>query len=444
MRETLLSIEQSKIVAANYVASVAQTASEKKKATQMKSLLQRYGSSCFLQLLDDEPAPLETHFDEVKKERLARAVAQKKRLLTEIAATLHNVNHDHTYACANQEGTEDAAIGNLKSELPTSQSVHLLYECEVVLNTKAAAELEQQTRNQATSELWHSERKLRITASIMKEVCHRKPTTSCIAFVQKKIHPKPLNTVAVHYGRTHESDAISSYLDYYHSRGVAIELRLCGLVVDVSLPWLAASPDGIVMDPKYGEGCLEVKCPLSCETITVKEACRKVTAFCLIEQDGVISLSKFHSYFYQVQTQMHVTNCKWCDFVVWSPLGAPFIQRIEYEAVFMKGAILKAQKFYFEQFLPAVVPHIIMPSSVVSSSSISTTKESTRVQPKNMQQLIKASAIDNATAVKPVTITLPAAGTGLHCNTVEKSTPRPQTTVTVSPDVQIVTVKTNK
>ena len=88
----------------------------------------------------------------------------------------------------------------------------------------------------------------------MKEVCHRKPTNSCIAFVQKKIHPKPLNTVTVHYGRTYESDAISSYLDYYHGCGVAIELSLCGLVVDVLLPWLAASPDGIVMDPKHGRG----------------------------------------------------------------------------------------------------------------------------------------------------------------------------------------------
>ena len=137
--------------------------------------------------------------------------------------------------------------------------------------------------------------------------------------------------------------------------------------------WQHASPDGILMDPKHSEGCLAVKCPLSCEIITVKEACRKVTAFCLVEQDGVISFSKFHSCFYQVQTQMHVTKCMWFDFVVCSLLGAPFIQLIEYEAVFMKGAILKAQKFYFEQFLPAVVPHIIMPSSVVSSSSISTT-----------------------------------------------------------------------
>ena len=92
MRETLLSIEQSKIVAANYVASVAQTASEKKKATQTKSLLERYGSSCSIQLLDDELAPLATHFDEVKEEWLARAVAQKKRLLTDLAATLHYVN----------------------------------------------------------------------------------------------------------------------------------------------------------------------------------------------------------------------------------------------------------------------------------------------------------------------------------------------------------------
>ena len=92
--------------------------------------------------------------------------------------------------------------------------------------------------------------------------------------------------------------------------------------------------------------------------ITVREACRKVTAFGLVEQDGVMSLSKYHSYFYQVQTQMSVTKCKWCDFVVWSPVDAPFVQRIEYDEAFMKKAILQAQQFYFEQYLPAVVPNI--------------------------------------------------------------------------------------
>jgi len=262
LRESLIIIGQDKISAANLDASAAVTFTEKKKA---KSLLETYGSSCFLQLLDDEPAPLETHFDEIKKERLARAAAQKKRLLTE------------------------AETVNLKSNLPVLQAAHLLYECQVVLDTKAAAELEQQTQKQATSDLWHNERKLRITASIMKEVCHRRPTTSCNAFVKRKIHPKPLNTVAVQYGRAHEQDTISSYLDYYSSRGVAMELKQCGLVVDTSLPWLAASPDGIVMDPIHGEGCLEVKCPLSCQMISVEEACRQVTAFCLLDYKSVQS-----------------------------------------------------------------------------------------------------------------------------------------------------------
>ena len=52
-------------------------------------------------------------------------------------------------------------------------------------------------------------------------------------------------------------------------------------------------------------------------------------------------------YFYQVQTQLHVTGLHWCDFCVWSPIGEPFVQRIEYDKEFMDKALMKAQKFYF-------------------------------------------------------------------------------------------------
>jgi len=191
------------------------------------------------------------------------------------------------------------------------------------------------------------------------------------------------------------------------------------------------------MDPIHGKGCLDVKCPLSCQMISVEEACRKVTAFCLLERDGVISLSKVHSYFYLIQTQMHVTKCRWCDFVVWSPIGSPFIQRIEYDAAFMKGAIIKAQKFYFEQFLPAVVAHIIMPSSVVSSNSVLTNKKSTSVQPKSTRQFFNDRASNNASVTKP-------SSTAVHLETVQKCTSQLQTDNTVSSDVQILTVKQSK
>ena len=66
---------------------------------------------------------------------------------------------------------------------------------------------------------------------------------------------------------------------------------------------------------------------------------------------------------------MHVTNSKWCDFVVWSPLDQPFVQRVRYNPEFMNKAIAKAQKIYFDKFLPAVLPYIILPSLVVNSPS---------------------------------------------------------------------------
>ena len=68
LRECLSRIEQTKVAAANHAISVAQTFSERRKANQAKLLLEKYGSSCFLQLLDEEPAPLETHLDEIKQE----------------------------------------------------------------------------------------------------------------------------------------------------------------------------------------------------------------------------------------------------------------------------------------------------------------------------------------------------------------------------------------
>ena len=90
LRECLLSMEQTKVAATNHAISVAQASSERRKANQTN------GSSCLLQMLDEEPAPLETHLDEIKQEQLSRAGAQKEKLLHFLAAKLSDVNHDQT------------------------------------------------------------------------------------------------------------------------------------------------------------------------------------------------------------------------------------------------------------------------------------------------------------------------------------------------------------
>jgi len=88
LRKELLNIEQMKIASLNNDLCVAQAPIQKKKADQSKSLIERCSSSCYLQLLDDEPAPVDSHLDEIKKERVMRASEQKKRLLNELAAKL--------------------------------------------------------------------------------------------------------------------------------------------------------------------------------------------------------------------------------------------------------------------------------------------------------------------------------------------------------------------
>ena len=154
--------------------------------------------------------------------------------------------------------------------------------------------------------------------------------------------------------------------------GKIVQVQSCGMFVDHHNPWLAGSPDAIVIDSsevKYCKGCLEVKCPYVCHSRSIKDACKEVNGFCLVVKDGTLQLSKSHMYFYQVQTQMHVTGLQWCDFFMWSRVGDPFLQRIVYDSTFMNGVLVKAKLFYFNIFLPAVASYFVIKSSASNATS---------------------------------------------------------------------------
>lgn len=69
--------------------------------------------------------------------------------------------------------------------------------------------------------------------------------------------------------------------------GRPVLVQECGLFIDSQRPWLAASPDGIVMDKQTGRRllCLEVKCPYKHRQNRVEDACREDRAFCLQIQE---------------------------------------------------------------------------------------------------------------------------------------------------------------
>ena len=365
MKNRLSLLEQKKINAADEALSSAITPIEKKKASQTKSMLTRYGTSCFLQLLDEEaPSVIENRIETMKLKRqgrLERAAAQRKKFLDELSALQQCVGHDHSYSCS----LDSSKASTSKDEMPFvhQDMVDNLYRNHVCLSAEACNKLEASTRTQSHSEHWHNERKLRITASIMKEVCHRKATTSCEAFVRKKLTPRHIDTAVIRYDKDHESTAVKSYVDYQNKHGKAVKVNKCGLSVHPSTPWLAGSPDGIVFDATEecnNRGCLEVKYPQTCEKVPLAVACKDVSGFCLVLNNCEMFLPKHHAYYYQVQTQMYVTELQWCDFVVWSPVPDIFVEWISYDAEFMNTALLKAQEFYFQRFLPSVVPCMII------------------------------------------------------------------------------------
>ena len=226
LMEHLHTIQQQKVDAANNAISTATTVSKIKKAFQVKAMLSRYGTSGYLQLLDNEPAPLESREEKLRKERLSRAAEKKKQFLEQLKIKQLHVMLDNSYTSEMVSTKEIFSIPCSVNQLLLKE----LYTNYVCVDHAAIVDLELQTRAQSGSPLWYHERGLRITSSIMKEVCHRKDSTSC--FVLKKLAQKPIDVIATRYGKQHEKSAIASYVHYHRAHVVMINVQPCGLYVD--------------------------------------------------------------------------------------------------------------------------------------------------------------------------------------------------------------------
>ena len=204
---------------------------------------------------------------------------------------------------------------------------------EMKVTEEQIRKIEEDTRGQSTNVNWFMHRQQRLIASQFGRVCKRRETTS----------PKNIEL-------------------YTKEKGPQCQVDACGLFVDPMHSWLAALPDGLVMDPVAipPQGFLEIKCLYAADQkgYDPLRACEEMgrnSQFCCTKDDkGQLSLKANHVYYYQIQGQLAITGRHWCDFVVMSA-GEIATQRIPFNQTFWNDCFIKLRHFYFTFGLPEIL-----------------------------------------------------------------------------------------
>ncbi|KAK3584344.1 hypothetical protein CHS0354_006335 [Potamilus streckersoni] len=158
---------------------------------------------------------------------------------------------------------------------------------------------------------WHRLRTGRITASLMKAVCTSSIDKPSISTIRDMCYPVRFSNKATRWGCQHEKDALNAYrskLGPIHDTLTVVE---CGLIINPECPHIGASPDALVSCNCCGEGTVEVKCPYCIRDTGIQN--ENVS---YLDKDNRLKTS--HKYYYQVQTQIFLSEKKYCDFVIWT------------------------------------------------------------------------------------------------------------------------------
>jgi len=212
-------------------------------------------------------------------------------------------------------------------------------EISISVTPEQAKHIEEATRAQADSKLWHVFRAGRVTASSMKAACHTSLEKPSPSLVRALCHPdnNKLCVPATEHGKAHEEEAKLAYFNRHKLQHTTAVLSASGLVINPTHLELGPSPDALVSCECCGRGVVEIKCPYTVNR-PEEHPCLETTS------DG-LRLNISHQYYYQVQTQIHLCEVAYCDFVVWTR-EAMLVLRILPDSTLWENVCCKSKTFF--------------------------------------------------------------------------------------------------
>lgn len=206
-------------------------------------------------------------------------------------------------------------------------------------------QVEKSTILQRESSEWLELRRKLLTASNFSKVVNKRQNSSVKNLVKNLIYPKNLSHVpSLKHGIEHEATATEQLASQ-----LKIQIEPCGLFIDKNLPFLGATPDGIVGE----DTIIEIKCPITAFKTSLDESIdKKKVNFWKKTKNGLI-INKKHPWYIQVQGQLHITGRQKCIFGVWSGCDKDIkIEIIERDDQYWQEMESKLVHFYMTCMLP--------------------------------------------------------------------------------------------
>ena len=199
---------------------------------------------------------------------------------------------------------------------------------------------------------WYAVRRTLLTASDVAGVLDVKPFASYKGspredLMKRKLDNHPFGNMYTAHGQKYEDEARALM-----EACLGETVREYGLLLHPTLPWLAASPDGVTTSGK----CVEIKCPM---------------------RRAIVPGHVPEHYLPQVQTQMAVCDVDSTLFVQYRPAvmnadGKPFIDIavVERDPGFLDRHALALKSFY-DAYMAALPTHVPAPYASPTCSVVS-------------------------------------------------------------------------
>nr|XP_047142939.1 uncharacterized protein LOC124817168 [Hydra vulgaris] len=224
-----------------------------------------------------------------------------------------------------------------------------------------AKNIEKATVLQNFSDKWFALRRNKITSSNAHKVYIKtKNFDSLITIFTQKLNliDSKLFQKAIKHGKDFEPIARETYIDVMkYKLNHSIKCRETGIVIQPKLPWLAASPDGKLINGELNNefGLIEIKCPWSKRNRTPKELVLDESFYVKMKNDKpVLRKKNVNGYYTQIQMALGISQVTFCDFIVYTFKGCIII-RIPFDIMYFKDVVNKLNLFYIKYLLPAIV-----------------------------------------------------------------------------------------